>query len=387
MPNTVRCFTSEMTGAPSLSGTAGTLIGVLDACLVDGFGSVTVNSLVVASNVATATVSGGHQCAMLGTTGPVLRLSGASPPGLNGDWRVTVTDSTHFTFATSGISDQTATGTISAKRAPAWCAPATDPATVKVFTGTNKAVYRSDDITGNRLYLRVADAGVGSASYARVCGYEVMTDVDTGTGVFPTEGQISGGGYWYKSNGANATVRGWTLVADSRSMVLFVNQDGTIANSVAHFFGDIVSDHASDAYGSLIIVGISSSMNSTFQAFGAAVAGHYLARSYTQTGTASTVCKYSHGRSPSYMGYEGATYPNPGNNLFLCSSVEIWDSATVERGTWPGLYAPLHAVSALTDGATITNISGLSGRELLIKRMIYAGVYAAVAVDITGPWR
>ncbi|MBL0320610.1 MAG: hypothetical protein IPP74_15140 [Alphaproteobacteria bacterium] len=119
MPNSVRYYDSTMSGAPQTTTSTGTFIPVLIACLQDGFGSVTVNSLVVASNVATATVSAGHQFAMVGSTGPVIRISGASPSGLNGDWRITVVDSTHFTFTTTGISDQTATGTISAKRAPA----------------------------------------------------------------------------------------------------------------------------------------------------------------------------------------------------------------------------------------------------------------------------
>lgn len=50
----------------------------------------------------------------------------------------------------------------------------------KVYSGTNKAVYRSK--TGIRPYLRVDDSDTGSA----VCQmYETMTDVDTGTGVCP----------------------------------------------------------------------------------------------------------------------------------------------------------------------------------------------------------
>ena len=32
-----------------------------------------------------------------------------------------------------------------------------------------------------RLYLRVADDGTGAATYARVRGYESMSDVDTGS--------------------------------------------------------------------------------------------------------------------------------------------------------------------------------------------------------------
>ena len=131
-----------MSGAPVLSGTAGTLIAVLDACLVNGFGSVTLNSLVVQNNVATATVSGGHGFAMIvgvnnvsPGVGPVVRIDGATPAALNGDWRLaSVPNSTTFTFAAEGIPDQTATGTITAKRAPAGWA--------KAFGGANKAAYQ-----------------------------------------------------------------------------------------------------------------------------------------------------------------------------------------------------------------------------------------------------
>jgi hypothetical protein len=48
-------YRSTMTGAAALSGQAGKLIDVLDACLINGFNQVTLTSLVVASNVATCT--------------------------------------------------------------------------------------------------------------------------------------------------------------------------------------------------------------------------------------------------------------------------------------------------------------------------------------------
>lgn len=139
----VRYYDSTMAGAPALSGTPGALISVLDACLKDGFGTVTLNSLVVAGNVATGTVNAGHGFTMVGgAVGPVITIAGATPAGLNGTWRIaSVPNSTTFTFATSGIADQTATGTITAKRAPLGFS--------KVFSGTNKAVYRADDVASS----------------------------------------------------------------------------------------------------------------------------------------------------------------------------------------------------------------------------------------------
>ena len=205
MNSSVKHFRSNMTGAPTLNGVAGALIGVLDACLVNGFNLKTIDSLTVAAGVATASVGGGHGY----EPETVVLIAGASPAGLNGAKRILSTTTNTFTFAAAGLGDQTATGAITAKLAPAgW---------EKVFSGTNKAVYRSLDVTGTRMYLRVDDT---AAQFARVVGYEAMTDVDTGVNRFPTEAQRSGGFWWCKASNATATARGWTLFADSRTFYL-----------------------------------------------------------------------------------------------------------------------------------------------------------------------
>ena len=193
---------------------------------MNGYGSVTLDSLVVASNVATCTKSTGHGFTAIGSTGPVIRVSGSTPAGLNADWRITVVSSTVFTFVTTGISDQTATGTIAAKRAPAGFS--------KAFSATNKAAYRSDDVTGTRLYCRIDDTGTTNA---RVRGYEAMSDVDTGTGLFPTDAQISGGGYVPKSSSASAVA--WTLVSDGRMIYLLTQYSNGSYWEGGFVFGDI----------------------------------------------------------------------------------------------------------------------------------------------------
>jgi hypothetical protein len=70
MPSSIKYFDSTMAGAPSMADAAGNLVAVLDACLVDGVGSVTLDSLVVAGDVATGTLSTGHGFTMAGLTGP-----------------------------------------------------------------------------------------------------------------------------------------------------------------------------------------------------------------------------------------------------------------------------------------------------------------------------
>lgn len=370
MPNTVRYFDSDMSGAPSLSGTAGALIGVLDACLVDGFGSVTVDSLGVASDVATATVSAGHQFAMLGNTGPVIRISGANPTALNDDWRITVTSTTQFTFATSGIGDQTASGTISAKRAPAEFS--------KTFTDTNKAVYRSDDITGTQLYLRIDDTGTTSA---RVRGYETMSGMDTGlVGPFPTDAQFSGGFYVYKSNAATSDTRDWRLYADSRLFFLFIDSNGAGSFLGGMMFGDGNSYVASDAYGAQISGSLGPVNSWAFYVLESA-SHTYLCRDYSQLGSSISCAHYSHGKSNT-MGASYQTYPAPTDNAAHFWPIEYWDSTSNARGLLPGTWNPV--VNAIPDGTAITDIPQLADRTILVQKI---STNYTIGFDLTGPWR
>lgn len=374
---TVKFFSSAMTGAPSLSGTVGNLIGILDACLQDGFGGVTLDSLAVTDNVATATYSTGHGFEMAGNAGPVITIAGATPSGLNGEWRVTVTSTSQFTFATSGISNQTATGTITAKRAPLGF--------TKTFSGTNKAVYRADDIASTRLYLRVDDAS--DAQWAYLVGYESMSDVDTGTGAFPSSGEV----YAYKSSAASATQRDWVLIGDSRAFFLFEKSDGTYwPGSI--FFGDLIPYKDTDVY-HCALVGhyVKVNTQNTFVTLQTPdLDGHYLARAYTQLGTALKFSKGSH-RLMSYLGNNPTLlYPDSVTNGFLASPVEIWEGGGIyPRGLWPGLYCPLHYYTAagLAHGTVIDSVAGLTGDRSCWIQAAHSNSQYRAAIDLTGPWR
>jgi hypothetical protein len=210
-----------MQGAPDLSGTAGSLVTVLDAVLVDGFGTLTLDSLSVSGGIATATYSTGFSYKQWS----VVEIAGATPSGLNGRKRLLTASGTTVTFDATGISDQTATGTITIKIPSAGWTIA--------YTGTNLRSYRLDNTFGTGCYLRVDDTGTTAA---RVVGYQAMTDINTGTDPFPTNAQISGGGYWVKSSTANSTERAWIIVADDRGVYFSSQSDGT--NSKTHWFGD-----------------------------------------------------------------------------------------------------------------------------------------------------
>lgn len=371
MPDTsVVFFDSTMTSAPSLNNTSGSLISLLDACLVDGFGVGTLDSIAVVDNVATATISAGHGLAMMGSTGPVIRISGVAAPDtdLNGDWRVaSVPNSTTFTFVTSGITNRTV-NTVACKRKPAGFSLA--------FSGTNKAAYRSDDLVGTRLFLRIDD---GYTTYSRIRGFESMSDVDTGTGLFPTDAQISGGGYIYKATGTN---REWKLISDGRMIYFFCDSTNSNSWQGGFVFGDILSYASPDAYGCVLIsaAGGSSSLDLYMMN---TVNSSYLARSYTQTGGSITSARYSHGRG-SHLGSGTQTYPAPVDNSLHLWPVEVWEGTALARGMMPGLWNPIHANNT-PHGLVVDDIPNLPGRTLIVQTT--ASMSYECALDLTGPWR
>jgi hypothetical protein len=371
MSTSVKVFQSTDTGAPTLSGTAGSLITLLDACLINGYGSVTLDSLVVASNVATCTKSTGHGFTMLGNVGPVIRISGATPAGLNGDWRITVVSATQFTFTTTGISDQTATGTIVAKRAPLGFS--------KVFSGTNLAAYRSDDVTGTQFILRVSDDGTGSASYSRLVGYETMTDMNMGTGPFPTGIQYSGGVYIHKSQTKTEVARPWRLIGDGRSFYVLIDNTSGSSWDGGMWFGDLNSFLSTDNYHCGLIGMDSAYGTNKLHLLSSSVAA-YLARSYSQVGESVSLLRYAHRMSPNYLGYVDAAYPNPVAGGMMSSPVEAGESAVIIRGLMPGLYCPLHYLTPPDSTVIVT----IDGRTLFVQKLSTS--YRA-AFDITGPWR
>lgn len=243
----------------------------------------------------------------------------------------------------------------------------------KAFSGTNKAVYQSSDVAGTQLYLRVDDT---YGSYARVRGYETMSDVDTGTGLFPTDAQLSGGGYVLKSSSGTVD---WTLFADSRAFYFHPNY---FTWQSAAFFGDIASYISPDAFCCGLLAHDSNSV-ATMQLNLVNSAKGFLARSYLQTGESITQYRYTHGKNTTFIGdASGVAYPIAGIG-FLGWPIEVWDSTSQPRGQLPGVWSPVHDDVNLPQGTVISDVPQLSGRDLIVQT-IRSG---RLAFDITGPWR
>lgn len=392
MANEVFFFDSTDVGSPTLNNVAGSMVSVLDACLVNGFNSKSVTSIVVASNVATVTCTS-H--GFVAVPGKYVEIAGATPSGLNGIKIATsVANANTFTFAAPGISDQTATGTITAKRAAiGWG---------KAFTGTNKAVYRSADVAGTRLYLRLDDtnAGIATATDARAVMYETMSDVDTGTNPGPTVAQLSGGQFW--NRGANsATAKTWVLIGDSR-IFYFFTQAATSATLNAMAFGDIVSYRAADAYG-CVVAGNASAVaggvagrswpfvNVSLGAAPSNSGGLVLSRIASQTG-AAVLAGVSFPALNNFVGSSSSApvYPSPVDNglvMYRPPYVTETNAAFAHpiRGEWPGVIIPLGALP-FSHLEVVSGITGLTGSVVAIA-VNDANSAGRVLFDLSNAWR
>ena len=369
---------SAMQGAPALSGTAGAMIALLDAVLINGFNVLAPTSIVVASGVATVTYSTTHGYA----AHDIIKVAGATPAELNGEQRVTSVTSNALTFATTAA-DGTATGTLETRTAPVgfW---------EKSFSGTNKAAYRSTDPAMTQLFLRVDDTGTNNALWR---GYETMTDVDTCTGPFPTVAQAASGLFARKSSSADAVARPWVVVADNGLILFFVAWSSSYPTYAWYKFGDVLSLKEGDAYH--CVIGAHTAETPSYPGASptpaeCAFTGTqcYAARSDTQIGSAVEL-RQGGSRASAAFGSGGQPYPSRVNNgLLLHAPVLLHEGADTAptRGEWPGILQPIQN-QPLASGDIVDNFPSLPGRRVLLLRIDSSSSEGRIAIDITGPWR
>ena len=385
----MKFYHSGMGGAPAMTGTVGATVGVLDACLKDGFGLKSVTSLVVSGGVATATVGTGHPGVVNGT----VFITGSSISALNGDQVVTAVGGTTVSWATSAA-DGAATGTITLKASPlGWTKP---------FSGTNLAAYKPSAVAATGCYLRVDDT---AAQVSRVVGYESMTDVNTGTNAFPTAVQFSGGMYWPKSNTADSAARPWFVVGDDRIFYLYVAPNPTYSGQGLMFgFGDILSNKSGDAWNCAIMGSEVANPNATASinpgdlgcasAVGSSDVGMYLARPLAALPGAQRATKMSsHIHTQGQSGAVNNSYlafPDPTNNGLLVGPVDV-KAGTGMRGRIPGiLHSPQYILDAIPTLSVFDGVGVYNGKKLMAIRTGLTGNNASTGplfVDITGPWR
>ncbi|MDX9717249.1 MAG: hypothetical protein RBT67_07740 [Thauera sp.] len=377
----VKFFHHAMPDAPVCSGTAGALIQLLDACLIDGFSVRTPDSVVVSDGVATVSISAGNPY----EKHAVVAISGASVSALNAEWKIASADATAFTFACPGVPDGAVTGA-SAKRAGAgWAKP---------FSGENLAAYQSQDPTGTQLYLRINDT---DARYSQARGYENMTDAAAGSGDFPQLSLISAANFtWPKSDAANSTARDWAIIADGAFMWVLIKAISTTGGGkLMHHFGDIVAFDPLDKYGCTI-----TALRATAQLTGANHAGagkignttgygRFYARGVSQLGAAvQHGCEFA---SNARWSGELAAAPLLSDKIHIAGPVfalAAGAAGTTARGRMPGAVCTIDAPTF----ADLTVVEQGDRAFLAVESSATAGTTAPNSIgiclfDIKGPWR
>lgn len=392
-------FKSTEQGAPTLNNAAGSLISVLDACLVTGFNTIGITSVSILNNVATVVTSANHGLAVDNR----VTVTGVSISAANGDKTVaTVVSPTSYTYSCATPNATENPVSASCRRTPLGWA--------KEFSGTDKAVYKMTDLASYGQRLRVDDSTAGTD--ARVIGVENPTTVDAYSDAFPTEVQRSGGGYWHK--GANNTTgKFWAIVGDERFFYYVVESSAyygayTLTNihHTGGYFGDIVSFKNGEAYGCIIGGGISPAssnpqnpavIHNNIGSDPGTFYMRYICRQHT--GIAKSIstgfCHPGGGSSSSSSNYP--IYPSPVDNglVFAEPSLVIEQLPTFGnpiRGVLPGAVQALCRYTSLSDtqyGETLTASDGSGLRVIVFKNMTStsASLDSALALKLSAAWR
>lgn len=257
----IKWFSFDNLNAPQLSNTWGCMIDVLDACLVTGFGSQAVASIIISNGVGIASFNSAHNIKQF----QVVEFSGADKPELNKEFKILGLTMNTIEFLID-LPDQTIVGTISCKLAPlGW---------TKKFSGTQKAVYQAKDIFANPYYFRVdnsRDAVYNNdyAKFAKVGVLESCSGIDdiggsqipfdsenlaknwvgTGSGSDAVSGwfkwqyavhdtSANSGGY-FESEGASDGNRAWVLIGTKDGFYLINRATISTVLEIPYSFGVI----------------------------------------------------------------------------------------------------------------------------------------------------
>ena len=243
MTGNVKWFSSENINAPELSNNWGSLLNVLEACLLTGYDYQSIQSITIQNGVATANFGTAHKLQMF----QWIKFSGSTNTALNQEFKVLGLTPNTIEFLID-LPDQTITESIMCSLAPlGWSKP---------FSDTGRAVFQAKNTSKNPYYLRIDDTcdplhTPTRAKFAKVGILESCTGIDDISGpqapfdpVLPTKNWIGTGAasaasayigwarwvYATSDNTNDSTIalsniaidgpRGWILVGDDESFYI-----------------------------------------------------------------------------------------------------------------------------------------------------------------------
>ncbi|MDZ4282823.1 MAG: hypothetical protein U1C04_18915 [Hydrogenophaga sp.] len=385
MSNEVIWFDSSEVGAPTLTNAAGSLVEILRACLINGFGSKSVTSISVTSGVATAT------CAAHGFSdkyGKLVLVAGSSEALLNGRKQIGGITTNTFTFPAPGVANGTYSGTVTAKRAPlGW---------VEAHSGTNKAIFARSVPEANAQMLRVDDTTTAPSSVtdARALIVESATGVDAYTNPAPTEALLSGGTYIHKGSNI-ATAKPWVIVGGDRFFYLVTanNPTPTTYQYSPYYFGDGVAYQTPDPYFTMLAGNNltnnptnSRSADLTSPAVGPTVSSRVLSRNFAASLVSARFNPIGTGAAGNIGGASNGQIST--TSVVVQSPVMVLEEGSdfLIRGAIPGLANPLARVPfAALPQFSIVEVFG-SSRKFLSVLYTCSSVQGNLLIDLTGPW-
>lgn len=261
------------------------------------------------------------------------------------------------------------------------------------ISGDSTAVYTN---AGTGKTLKVTHSA--ATAYANVVGCET-TDGTTGP-FFPTTAQQASGLFWTLSNTSDGTARPWIILADSKRFYLWVGYNLTTGGALSasttyqqlHFAGDILPFKGSDAYHFMVVGGISNVVNSgtlgqSNISIGPTLAnGHYMCRSFTQSGGSVQVGKlsdYAAAANALTGNVTGWAYPDPVSGGMSLSQVRVFESNIYgPRGLMPGLWFVNHNMPG-NNGDTIGGSAGgaVAGKSFILLDCIGSNARCRFALE------
>jgi hypothetical protein len=436
-------FQSADSGAPALSGTVGTMLNVLDACLCINKQITAISGTSFVDNSTEARLQAGTAFKLFqgptqsndeayfgmsqkfeqiiftfGTAGveaSTITLAweywngstwAAFTPDTDGTTRFTANGTVAWTitnlsgWATTSVNSVTLFWVRVRFTAGSWT---TNPlvntsvwACTRAFSGTNIAAYQMG--AGNALYLRVDDSGpgAGGAKEGRIVSYETMSDVNTGTKPSPTVAQAANGTFFRKSTTADGTARTWQVFCDDRTFRVYVLTGDTGGVYYAFTHGDFYSKVPSDPYRVLITGRTTENSSGTtieglftiVSALGSSSQVNWVQRDYQgSVSGAVTVGKHTDSIKGSTAFIGVVPYLNGPDGGIYIAPVWIHENAASQiRGRLRGLWQFLHAAANVNDGDTFSGTAsdGLSGRTFVVVKLVLTSSGATgVAIEET----
>ncbi len=328
---TVRVYSSSDTGAPVLRGQSGSLLGVLDACLVNGYGSFTS--------------AGWTKPYSTGTTIGVYR----QPSGNGMYLRV----------------DDTGSGT--------------------GFVSTTIPLLARARVSA---YETMSAVSTGTGQFPSVAQMPNYGGSDGATGLYMQK-SITGDTYirrWVLV----ATQKMFHLWIDTNSNIQptgYTTASTTLPWGDIYTFGDINSFYSGDAYATMLAADTTFvsadttgyATTSYASSFNTASTGNYLARSFTQFGSSIQMSRvYDTSRANQAV----PSVVDGGLWIIPYYAVEANTNGII-RGTIPGLWRLGHAHTAFQFGDTVTGTGTLAGKTFMV---VSANTTRNWLLEISNTW-